>query len=380
MLPLIALSAEQRGERLHSRLAASVMRTREDSSPLEQARGWNGVLHTFYGRLRYSLQQRWDLSPEAGPDIVNVYAFGYDWRQTNRVSGRLLKDRIQEMLTIEHPATQVILITHSMGGLVARSAMKDGASSLVKGVIHVVQPAVGAVVAYRRFKTGAQGGTLFHDGDFGLTRILGRNPLDYALVSYGLRGPLELLPSNHYSRGGAAAAHHWLTWDSEVARSITPQLTQPPGNVYAAYREPTGNLGLFKSRGHEDEHIAEGLDAAITGAEGFHRDLGVWAHPNTFVIAVSGHATDIGTHVVIPYTATGLLVDETADTTNHINENGDGTVPLESQTILAVPPSQQHVFTAASGAPGHADVFHYDPILRTTTDLAARIVRELPVL
>lgn len=63
-------------------------------------------------------------SPE-NPDLVNYYEFPYDWRRDNRVSGRKLKRFIDEKLhqwrqESGYEDAQVILLAHSMGGLVSR--------------------------------------------------------------------------------------------------------------------------------------------------------------------------------------------------------------------------------------------------------------------
>ena len=73
-----------------------------------------------------------------------VHVFGYNWTGSNDDAGKQLAAYIEEVIAFykcqgricEH----VILITHSMGGLVARSACKlHGAESKVLGVVHGVQ-------------------------------------------------------------------------------------------------------------------------------------------------------------------------------------------------------------------------------------------------
>jgi len=59
------------------------------------------------------------------PDLVNYYEFPYDWRRDNRISAHKLKQFIDERLEnwrqhSEHKDAQVILLAHSMGGLVSR--------------------------------------------------------------------------------------------------------------------------------------------------------------------------------------------------------------------------------------------------------------------
>ncbi|MGL4498465.1 MAG: esterase/lipase family protein [Planktothrix sp.] len=63
-------------------------------------------------------------SPE-NPDLVNYYEFPYDWRRDNRVSARKLQRFIDEKLRqwrqeSGYEDAQVILLAHSMGGLVSQ--------------------------------------------------------------------------------------------------------------------------------------------------------------------------------------------------------------------------------------------------------------------
>ena len=109
-------------------------------------RGWGGLAKHFYREPLVLLERRYNSAPFV-PGQYPVYGFGYDWRKSNSNSGALLAKRIQ-YVTQKHGASKVILVTHSMGGLVARAACKQsGAASLVKGVVHVVQPINGAVTA-----------------------------------------------------------------------------------------------------------------------------------------------------------------------------------------------------------------------------------------
>ena len=117
------------------------------------ARGWNTVAWDSYGPiLQFLEQQQRRFAPSACP----VYAAGYDWRQSNEDSANYIANVVDTILQQEN-ATKVILVTHSMGGIVARAACSfvSGFEAKVAGVIHTVQPAVGAPVAYRRFVDGA---------------------------------------------------------------------------------------------------------------------------------------------------------------------------------------------------------------------------------
>lgn len=85
-----------------------------------------------------------------------VHACGYNWLDSNKVAAQRLAERIDElMLQYGRNCQQVILVTHSMGGLVARRcAQLPGMAAKIAGVVHGVMPATGAPVAYRRCKVG----------------------------------------------------------------------------------------------------------------------------------------------------------------------------------------------------------------------------------
>lgn len=59
----------------------------------------------------------------ADPEPNNFYEFPYDWRRSNRSSAQRLKELIDEKLPAwqqHYPDAKVILLAHSMGGLVSR--------------------------------------------------------------------------------------------------------------------------------------------------------------------------------------------------------------------------------------------------------------------
>ncbi len=134
-----------------------------------------------------------------------VHAFGYNWLDSNLESGRLLAKRIGD-ITKEYQSRglhceKVILITHSMGGLVARAACKaHGAESLVWGVIHGVMPTDGAAATYKRFVAGFgdEGGGA---AGWGAGHVLGNTGEDTTPALAYAPGPMELLPNKLYNQG-----------------------------------------------------------------------------------------------------------------------------------------------------------------------------------
>ena len=71
-----------------------------------------------YARVSRFLQEQFTVTPG-----MNFFAFPYDWRRDNRVAARRLKEQTDRWLwewRRESPDAKLILVAHSMGGLVAR--------------------------------------------------------------------------------------------------------------------------------------------------------------------------------------------------------------------------------------------------------------------
>ncbi|WP_329282425.1 esterase/lipase family protein [Streptomyces sp. NBC_01451] len=78
--------------------------------------------HGGYGTLRWRLSERFQVVSGAGGNLLE---FPYDWRLDNRISAEALGEFVAERLHNWRAATgyaeaRVILLAHSMGGLVAR--------------------------------------------------------------------------------------------------------------------------------------------------------------------------------------------------------------------------------------------------------------------
>ena len=134
-----------------------------------------------------------------------VHAFGYNWLQSNAQSGKDLKDRIESIIQSYRAqgktCEKVILVTHSMGGLVARAACNlHGMEGKVAGVFHSVMPTDGAAATYKRMVSGfgGEGGGLM---GWAVANILGPRG-NFTTPTLALNaGPLELLPNKRYNDG-----------------------------------------------------------------------------------------------------------------------------------------------------------------------------------
>lgn len=96
----------------------------------------------------------------------------------------------------------MILVTHSMGGLVARAcAQLPGMAERILGVVHGVMPAIGAPATYKRIRAGFEGAGQV---------VLGRNGAECTAVMANAPGPLELLPTAQYKTWSNRGQRHWL--------------------------------------------------------------------------------------------------------------------------------------------------------------------------
>lgn len=197
---------------------------------------WRGDLNDFWGNVVVGRNRRipvhrgktrdeavdWGITKgdkPLTPDDVKkaarywypVHAVGYNWLQSNIDSGKMLATKIEEFTDhyrkLGYQCEKVILVTHSMGGLVARAAVHPEvgkAADKVLGVIHGVMPTHGAAAAYRRCHAGFETGK--YNSVSGIkanaaSKILGTDGPEVAAVFSNSPGALQLLPSKLYGTG-----------------------------------------------------------------------------------------------------------------------------------------------------------------------------------
>jgi len=166
-----------------------------------------------------------------------VWACGYNWLDDNKASAGLLEKRIQYALDRYRgegkTCDKVILVTHSMGGLVARYASEVmGLKDSIYGIVHGVMPAIGAAATYRRIKSGTErpGGLVSPKewaSDVVTSGILGANAAANTAVMSGAPGPLQLLPTPEYGNG-------WLKIQQDGGNGVPalPQHNDPYNEIY----------------------------------------------------------------------------------------------------------------------------------------------------
>lgn len=134
-----------------------------------------------------------------------VHAVGYNWLRSNAESAQHLATKIDEFTDyyrskFGYRCEKVILVTHSMGGLVGRYCSEViGYNDKILGIVHGVMPATGAATAYKRVKAGSES-----DGTAKGTvssYVLGATATEVVPVFAQSPGPLQLLPSPEYGKG-----------------------------------------------------------------------------------------------------------------------------------------------------------------------------------
>jgi pimeloyl-ACP methyl ester carboxylesterase len=104
-----------------------------------------------YGKLRERLSRRLTLTPATDDQPGNLIEFPYDWRLSNQLNAQRLADAVIphfERWRHHNPEAKLILICHSMGGLVARWFLeKLGGRELTRTLITIGTPYQGSMNA-----------------------------------------------------------------------------------------------------------------------------------------------------------------------------------------------------------------------------------------
>ncbi len=214
-----------------------------------------------------------------------VHACGYNWLDSNARSAERLGKRIDEVIaryrTEKRKCEKVIVVTHSMGGLVARHCSEVlGYRDKIFGIVHGVMPAIGAAAVYRRFKAGTE-------GPAAASKVLGENAAEMTAVLSSAPGPMQLLPTPEYGNG-------WLkVRDGGKAVSL-PQQGDPYGEIYTVrgkwwsmcedrlINPLNKETDAKKRQAQVDADWLGYLKLIKRDVKGFHTDIEQRYHANTF--------------------------------------------------------------------------------------------------
>jgi pimeloyl-ACP methyl ester carboxylesterase len=299
-------------------------------------RGWGEIFHGSYGGLLYELQshldmtfrvnalgqreirEHWKTVMKCDPwrqwgarnvervteaELVAyaayqypLYAVGYNWLQSCAVSAKRLERRVNEIIRWwqgrKYECAHVILVTHSMGGLVARACAKN-IPGLIAGVIHGVMPARGAPVAYRRIVGGTEKSSPSNDAYENyvaekFAQMAGQTTAETTPVMATSPGVLELLPNQLYPRPWLHVRVMRTTGKKHYAYDYLHLPKED--NPYDFYRDTKSwyrliNPALADPRGLYVRRlggVGKVIANAIGAAEKFHRELGDHYHKPSF--------------------------------------------------------------------------------------------------
>jgi pimeloyl-ACP methyl ester carboxylesterase len=345
-----------------------------------------------------------------------VYACGYNWLESCEDSARALRLRIEKIMAFwaesRRTCTKVILVTHSMGGLVARACARQIPDKIL-GVVHGAMPALGAPVCYRRIACGTEkssptNGKLENERAEYAADILGDSPQATMPVMATSPGVLQLLPNHLYPGPWLHISMVSRVNNKDVARDV---VNLPVGNPYDLYRDMKSWYRLVdpqlvdpagKRRG-DQRKIERDIKSAIDSAESFHRKtLDDFYHPNTYAFygADPGQMSFGAIHWVAHDPGAGAIFTE-ANLRSAVpagySATGGRRVRVEGKTDLRFLPAQQDMAgdgtvpsRSGAGAQGkvgqlfeirgfdHQDAFKPEAILLLTHHLIAKLVQKLP--
>ena len=216
-----------------------------------------------------------------------VWACGYNWMQSNEQSAQTLEKRIDEVLAWYRkaawfvPEGRVIIVTHSMGGLVTRRCIQlRGMQDKILGVVHGVQPVMGAPVVYRRFRAGTENDGFFDIVGKMVALVMGWSAADTTCIYAHSPGILELLPTKDYPK-------EWLKVKNGEETLASLPKDDPYSEIYATKVQDVwwgmvdetliDPAGLVK-----DKTPFKAFTDSLEDAKTFHDKIGLKFHPNTY--------------------------------------------------------------------------------------------------
>lgn len=244
--------------------------------PEATARGWNGMWSKYFDLLKALHDWRTPLKTYID---FPVYAFPYDWMLSNVDNAEKLRDVIKGIV-----ADTVILVSHSMGGLLARCYLKDAGMSGILGVIHGAQPVVGAPAAYRRQLAGFEGEKGLIAPVSGITNwCLGTDGPKVSAIYPFCAGGLELLPSAAYTTNEGKKA--WLHIQKLTGKPQPEFLDLPSagGDPFEEIYAKTGD-DEFWGMIHPEWIFENGLlkmEENLNNAKNMHDEIDTLCHPRT---------------------------------------------------------------------------------------------------
>lgn len=222
-----------------------------------------------------------------------MYAFGYNWLQSNSDSAQIIAKRISQLIDdlnqSGYECNQVIVVTHSMGGLVGRALIHPKYGNLqdrVLGIVHGVMPSIGAPAAYKRMRAGFEdpgmlsGSLSTFEASIG-AKVAGNSGDEVTAVLANAQGGLQLLPTDSYGNGWLRVTHNGHDLDKWPKQGDPySEIYKVRGKWYRLFREEWINpSGRPPERGGGTfERTCDYIDKTRS----FHKRIEHTFHPNSY--------------------------------------------------------------------------------------------------
>lgn len=289
----------------------------EDATHRARQRGWSEIFYQSYGTLLRTLEgnlnkmcdhgepgESWASildadpanwgAPDGGACLTAdelkkisdawypVYAMGYNWLQSNGDSAKGVAQRIRELIakyqSLKFKCEKVIVVTHSMGGLVGRALIHPdygNAQDIVAGVVHGAMPATGAAAAYKRIRIGFEGSGIM---GYIFKKVVGDTGPKVTAVLANAPGGLQLLPSERYGSD-------WLKTQINGSEVILgPNTGDPYADIYTVQDKWYRLINPeWVNPAKLDTSSLEMTIKRLKEARDFHQDIGTHYHPITYL-------------------------------------------------------------------------------------------------
>ena len=221
-----------------------------------------------------------------------VHAMGYNFVQSNAISAKIIAERIRGLIKgyqkCGFKCDEVIIVTHSMGGLVARALIHPDYGNMLNdkdvkilGIYHNVMPTIGAASAYKRMRFGFQE----KSGPINTlaAEVLGIDGKHATAILANAPAPLEMMP-------GVAYGQEWLkvvdakdqvlwSWPRGKETALDSIYLQPAHAWWRLINPEWVNPGnVSKEKGGGFENVKKRLKKATF----FLRSIEKTFHPNTY--------------------------------------------------------------------------------------------------
>lgn len=336
--------------------------------------------------------------------LFPVHVFGYNWLQDNAESAKKLVTYIDDVMGMykrDHghgmALEKVIIVTHSMGGLIARYASQIlGCQDKILGIVHGVIPDLGSPAAYRRMKIGAR-----QEGGAGI--VLGKSATELMPVLARAPAPLQLLPSAKYM-GGAP----WLTikgGEADGSDLMLPKTGDPFKDIYQNktlwWRLYESDI-IDKDKTISENNWSEYNDVIHDVVQPFIKKLDNSYHGNTYLFygnEIDSDGSLVWKKTSMTYSKRTLeserkLPNDIRDIPQNYNKSqmyqltssrtpGDGTVPVESLSVIR---SFSGIKSVLATDVGHQEAYNVDdmadiysrPSVQFTLRAIVKMVQEVP--